>query len=318
MMRCSKSILSLLLATAAWPAADALAQPPDQSAFTHTFGRVFMGDLGNGQLAATELILTNRDPAQPTCTAIVLLNSATTSQSPVFFNGDTAADNTLQIEIPQGGSRKLRITSGGDLITGAVTVATMDPCGQDSISGTGRFEIAEGDQIKEFYSIAPNDPQTWLRDKHCVAISTCFHRNATSGEFGNNLGVALTGVDPGLVPPQDTIFQSSIFDAQGNPIAAPQTMSFDGSHQGVFPLDSFQGLPDGAVTLILCLFSSDPQFQADLTPIQVGTDTQGGVQFDSSIFADGFESGDTSAWSIENPKSSPKTATTKTDEREDQ
>lgn len=292
-----RMLLTALLTINALSFQDARAQtgPPHEAL---TFGRVFMGDLGNGETASTVILLTNRDAVRTTCRALVLLNRAPSQgQTEVFFNGQAVPGDTVEVDIPRGGVRKIRLTSAGGLVAGAVLIAPFEPCTQDSVAGNGRFEIKTGDGgIKEVYSIAPNGPQEWLKNNRCVAIPTCFMKSPADGGFGNNLGVAFTGVSPGLMAPADTSILARTFDAEGNPVDSAKTFPFNGAHQAFFPLDSFQGLSDGLLTLVLCLFTSDAIFQADVTPIQVGTDTQGGTQFDAPSLADRFDSGQNPAW----------------------
>ncbi len=263
-----------------------------------TFGRIFMGDLGNGTQSSTELLLTNRDPAQGTCkTLVFFFVNGTAAEPQVRFNGEAIPGNAFEVDIPQGGNRKVLLSVDGGLVAGAVVIAPFAPCDENSISGSGRFLIeSSAGALNEIYTISPNGDDKWLRNNRCVAISSCFRRTAGSDGFGNNLGIATTSVLPGVKPPPGTTLQASVFDTDGSEMGDRQVFNVDGSHQAFFPLNSFSGLTDGPLVLVLCLFSPDTAYRADLTTIQTGTDNNGNVQFDAPSFADGFESGDLSAW----------------------
>ncbi|HSR67320.1 MAG TPA: hypothetical protein VLU25_05210 [Acidobacteriota bacterium] len=267
-----------------------------------TFGRVIAGDLTDEIDASTELLLTNRDAQQSDCDAIVFFTGASTAGGVpvVLFNGETRPSNAFEVQIPRGGASKITITAEGPLVEGAVLVAPLAPCGQDSINGTARFVLNEGGALNELYTIAPNNRNTWLRNNQCFAISTCLRTGPSSG-FGNNLGLATTPVAPGFPAPSGTILETTVFDENGDMAAGPGTQVLPSEHQAFFPLSNFPGLSDGVYTLVICLFSPDTQFNVDLTTIQVGTDNQGNAQFDAPIFADGFESGDVSAWTNQTP-----------------
>ncbi len=275
----------------------ALAQPSGVPVESMTFGRVLAGPLGDGTRATTEILLTNRDASQLDCGVLVFLNKSTTGGATVQFNGQNLTDGFLEMNIPQGGVRKLVMTANGSLVTGAILIAALSPCTPQSIAGSGRYQLATEDgNLNEFFSIVPNREERWLRNGRCVALSTCFRPSADATGFSNNLGVAFTSVFPNEMAPEDTFLQGRVFDADGNEILPSRGFNMTGQHQAFFPLNSFQNLPGGPLTLILCLNASDPAYKADLTTIQVGTDRTGFPQFDTIDFADGFESGDTSAW----------------------
>ncbi len=67
-----------------------------------------------------------------------------------------------------------------------------------------------------------------------------------------------------------------------------------GQHDPFFPAQPFTNLK-GGTTMIFCLESNDPNYNLDLSSVRVNQ--RGPVfEFDAAIFADGFESGDVSAW----------------------
>ncbi|HSR53613.1 MAG TPA: hypothetical protein VLV83_22530 [Acidobacteriota bacterium] len=276
------------------------AQPTGTPVEALTLGRVIAGDLPGGVLASTEILLTNRDPQQSSCAALVIFNTGSTaSTGAVLFNGDERPANIFETSIPRGGARKITLTAPSGFAEGAVLIAPLMPCNQDSISGTARFTLETAGALNELYTIAPNTPDKWLADGRCVAISTCLRRTPSTG-FGNDLGIATTGVIPQLAAPEGSTMSIEVFDSEGQSLGA-STRPVTSQHQAFFPLANFPSLSDGTVTLILCLFTQDPAYRLDLTTIQVGTDSQGGVQFDAPIFADGFESGDVSAWTNQQP-----------------
>ncbi len=263
-----------------------------------TFGRAIMGSLGSGVESSTEVLITNKDPEFTQCEVLVILSlSGTTQGQAVLINGQTEPSNLVQLDIPRGGTRKVAFTSDGNLAAGAILLAPIAPCDENSISATGRFKLASlSEGLQELYTINPNSRDEWLRNGRCVAISTCLRRNPGDKEPANNLGIAHTSVLPGFPAPSGTKLIATVFDSDGRLAAPQQSFPVTGEHKAFFPLDEF-GLPDGAVTLILCLLSSDPNYKVDLTTIQAGFDNKGNVQFDAPAFADGFESGDPTAWS---------------------
>lgn len=271
-----------------------------QPLLTHTFGRVFMGNLGNpGEDAMTELLFTNRDPNQVSCQIKIYFSQGAFEGPSILFDGLSSADNSIERTIPRGGTLRVRLTTNGELVAGIAGVGTVLPCNKDSISASGRFLIESDGGLKELFTIRPNTTDQWVVAGHCAAISTVLHRVPDAAGFGNDLGIAVTGLTP-VPAPDGTSFGVTVFDSAGTALTAEAVFAFDGVHTAFFPLVFFPEVSDGPLTLIICLKSSESFYDVDITPIQVGTDSKGGVQFDSAIFADGFESGNVTAWSANN------------------
>jgi hypothetical protein len=70
-----------------------------------------------------------------------------------------------------------------------------------------------------------------------------------------------------------------------------------GIHTAVFPFDPVSLSLNGLHTIVGCLEvpGDGSRFTLDMTLVGV-KQKSGGVQFESEIFADGFETGDISAW----------------------
>jgi hypothetical protein len=258
-----------------------------------TLGQAFMGPLGDGRSACTVVLVTNRDPENACAIDVFFDQGAQFAQTIPRINGDET--DFANATAPSGGVVEFALTSPGALLQGKVTVFTGPPCNQDSLSVQASYFLGEFDQVpgsvSEAFTLRPNTSETWLRDGRCLAIST---NQGPGPKVTQNLGIAYSGVIPGLPAPSGTSLAISLFDGMGNPVGAT-TLEVDGQHQAFFPSGS---LPShvGLGTFIFCLISSDANFELDVTGVRVN---QRGptFEFDAAIFADGFESGDLSAWS---------------------
>ncbi len=259
-----------------------------------TLGQAFMGPVGTST-AFTRMTMTNRD-LQP-CGAQVLLSRGSATAPPVAINGELAQDNGVEVTIPRGGVQVLDFTAT-ILVQGVIAVAVQPPCSADSLSVTGTYFVTtESGLLEEAFTIPAHSASDWLAQDRCVAISYNYDPLAVNG-IRSNLGVVTSSVLPGVEAPLETMLTAMLFDAGGQAIGDPLNFEIDGIHSPFFPLDQFPGLEAQFVVIIFCLSTSETQraFQLDLTAIGV----QGAFvdfQFEAAIFADGFESGDTSAWS---------------------
>ncbi len=164
------------------------------------------------------------------------------------------------------------------------------------ISETVRLQGVEEprEDLSEAFSITVNDADTWLCSGFCWAISTT--EGVVAASVRQRLAMAVSSVVPGKAAPEGTQLRFFSFDGEGTRIATGVS-DVDGSHTAFFPRQRVLDF-GGDVTIIVCLESSDPDYKMDLTAIRVNQIRDGTVQYDRVIFADGFESGDVSAWGI--------------------
>ncbi len=259
-----------------------------------TLGQAFMGPAGTGT-AFTRVSITNRDVVA--CDVQVSLSRGSNSAPPVLIDGEPATDNSTMVTLPRGGFRVLEFRSEF-LVQGVIAVSALPPCSGDSrrVAGT-YFVTRESGELMEVFSIPANSARDWLTKDRCTAVSYRFDPGGLNG-IRSNLGLVTSSAVPLARPPEEMRLVVSLFDAAGLPLGEGQTFAVDGIHSPFFPLDQFPGLEPQALTLILCLETGEPEkgFQMDVTAIGVrGSPLD--VQFEAAVFADGFESGDVSAWS---------------------
>ncbi len=300
-MTIAKILLTTLVTAAAVATAGSAQKPlgPTTSETAATLGQVFMGPLGSGSSAFTGILITNKDPNQESCdVGIIFHQGSAIGQQIPNINGqptDIAAD-----QIPRGGIRWFDLTSD-QLIQGSVTVFVGAPCTKESVSVQGTYFIGDLENpqggISESFTIRANDESTWLKDQRCLAISVKKGTREPSG-IGQGLGIAISSVNPGQPAAAGTDLQTMIFGQDGEFIGE-DFRQITGLHETFFPGDAFTEV-EGKITFIFCLTSSDANYQADLSAVNVNTRGPQDVQFDAPIFADGFESGDTTSWSRQN------------------
>ncbi len=281
---------AVFLFAVTFPAFAGVAPP----ATTVTLGQAFMGPVGTST-AFTQLSITNRDLVP--CEVQVTLTRGSTSAPPVEIDGELRTDNTAMSTIPRGGVQVLEFRSTV-LVQGVIAVAVLAPCTRESLSVAGTYFVTDASGLLvEAFTIPVNDSGTWLTKDRCTAISYRFDPRGVLG-IRSNLGLATSSVAPLGAPPEEMRLMVSLFDAQGAPLGESRTFQIDGIHSPFFPLDAIPDLEPQLLTLVICLETSEREkgFQLDLTAIGVkGAPLD--VQFEAAIFADGFESGDVSAWS---------------------
>lgn len=259
--------------------------------FAATLGQAFAGPVGDDEVT-TMVTVTNRDLQD--CTAGFFFSLGTTTTTPaVFLNGTNT--QSLDLTIPSGGARMVTMTAD-ELIQGLMDVFVVSPCTPSSLSVSGNYTILGPDgQVKEVFTLRPNTANEWLSDGRCMVVTT--NQNPT-GEGGSveNLGVATSSVFPGFPAPTGTNLELFLFNQEGQRIGA-STLPVTGEHTASFPIPSDIS---GKVIVIFCLRSGDASYELDLTPVKL-VQRQDTFQFDNAIFADGFESGDVSAWSNQLP-----------------
>lgn len=285
----SMTIPVLLAMTALTHAQISPAGPP-ASQVAATLGQAFAGPVG-GDMATTTVTVTNRD-LQDCVVGFFFMGTSTTGGPAVSLNGmNTPA---LDLTVPSGGARMVTMTAD-ELVQGLMDIFIVSPCNPSSISVSGNYTISSpGGEVGEVFTLRPNTEATWVENDRCLAVTT--NQNPT-GEGGpvEDLGVATSSVT-GAPAPTGTELRLFLFNEDGERIDET-TIPVTGEHTASFPI------PDditGKVTVIFCLQSPSTSFTLDLTPVKLvqGPNT---FQFDNAIFADGFESGDTSAWSAQIP-----------------
>lgn len=253
-----------------------------------TLGQAFAGPVGD-DMATTMVTVTNRD-LRACVVGFAFLQTSTTGGPAVSLNG--LPTSSLDLTLPSGGADMVTMTAD-ELVQGLMDIFVVAPCTPSSISISGNYTIlGTGGQVREVFTLRPNNSDVWLSNDRCEVVTT--NQNPT-GEGGpvENLGVATSSVS-GLPAPTGTELNLFFFDAAGNRIG-DTNLAISGEHTASFPI------PDnitGKVTVVFCMQSPSTSFTLDLTPVKLvqGPNT---VQFDNAIFADGFESGDTSAWNIQ-------------------
>ena len=283
-----------------------LATPPELAA---TLGQMFMGPLANGATATTTVLVTNRD-MDPCEVEVFFHQGARIPQTPIRINGEDRGGTSHRVTVPRGGIQRFEFSSD-ELIAGIGSISVFgDNCDRDSVAVSASYLIekgstqdsvavsgsylAEGGSIDEAFTIPAHTPDDWVRTDRYVAISTV-QDPTTESEVMQNLGIAISGVEPGVPAPDGTNLELNMFDGGGNPIGETQTFPLDGIHTALFPFPS--GIR-GATTGVFCVTNPDPltdAFEYDFTTIRVNQ-RGGWFQYDNAIFAAGFELGDTSAW----------------------
>ncbi len=282
-------VLSALLATGS---SQRQTSPADVAA---TLGQVFMGPVGSNSEAFTRVLVTNRDPNQTCGAGIFFHQGSVTGQQIPFINGQPM--EFASASIPRGGVQKFDLTAD-ELIQGSATIFVEPPCIPESLSVKGTYFIQltveppqEQTSLTESFTIRANNSGQWLRDGFCFAVSG--NQGATSSGIRQDLGVATSSVIPGQPAPTGTILEIMLFDGSGA-FVAETSRDLTGQHDPFFPGALFPEF-SGLSTLIFCLNSPDPNYDADLSTVRVNRLGQS-FQFDAEIFTDGFESGDVSAW----------------------
>ncbi len=278
-----------------------------------TVGQVFAGPFLDSH-GVTSLQVTNRDTDE--CEVGILFHQGVSipSQFPVLIRINGEAGVFISETIPPGGVKRFDVTAD-EFVQGAVALGfrTLAPeCDAKSFSVTATSStftnpaspIAETARVQgvaeprkdlsEAFSITVNDADTWLCSGFCWAISTT--EGVDTASVRQRLAMAVSSVVPGQAAPEGTQLRFFSFDAEGTRIATGAS-DVDGSHTAFFPGQRVLDF-GGEATLIICLKSSDPDYKMDLTVIRVNQIRDGTVQYDRVIFADGFESGDVSAWGI--------------------
>ncbi len=192
---------------------------------------VFMGPLGES-VAATELVVTHRDPGAAECEAAVLFHRGTSPAPAVSFNGRYLQSNLLRATLPSGGARVLTLTApqARELAAGALYVFTRSPCTADSLQVQGRTLLVNGidGEIEEMLPAAGQSPNDWLGNGDCRRVTALF------GE-GRSLGLAWVAARPGQAAPAGTRLHFAAFDLKGNFLANLSSLEVSGSHQALAP-----------------------------------------------------------------------------------
>lgn len=256
-----------------------------------TLGQAIAGPVGD-DVANTMVSVTNRD-LRACLVGFVFLGSATTAGPAVFLNGINTP--SLDLTLPSGGAGMVTMTAS-QLVQGLMSVFVVSPCSPSSISISGSYTLLGPDgQVNEVFTLRANGANQWLRHGRCLVVTT--NQNPT-GEGGpvENLGVATSSVS-GLPAPSGTELELFLFNAAGQRIG-DTNLAVTGEHTASFPIPVDT---TGKVTAIFCLRSPSTSFDLDLTAIKLVQGPNNSFQFDNAIFADGFESGDLSAWSAQLP-----------------
>ena len=236
---------------------------------------VFTGPLGESR-AATEVVITHKDPAAADCQVAFLFHRGTSPAPAVAFNGQFPDRNLFRTTVPRGGATVLNLASpdAGQLTTGALYVFARSPCAADSFHVQGRVLLEDriDGSIEEMFSFPSRSPQDWLGHGDCRVLT---------GMFGNggNLKIASVTAEPGVEAPAGTRLLFKAFDRGGNFISRLSGSEVSGVHQSL-PLWEF----DQPTTLQMCLdVPGKSNFQLAVTAI--GTTASGAkVQYVTEPF----------------------------------
>lgn len=308
--RCLVLMLLIVRFSTAFPQdnQDGLAFYLDEFESFATVGQVFAGPISDSH-GVTSLQVTNRDTDK--CEVGILFHKGVfiPDDFPVMINGEQGVFTSETIS--PGGVKRFDVTAD-EFVQGVVALGfrTLAPeCDAKSFSVTAtslaftnplttvtvRVQGVEPrEDLSEAFSITVNDADTWLCSGFCWAISTT--QGVGPASVRQRLAMAVSSVVPGQAAPEGTQLRFFSYDGEGTRIATGVS-DVDGSHTAFFPRQRVLDF-DGEVTLIICLRSLDPDYKMDLTVIRVNQIRDGTVQYDRVIFADGFESGDVSAWGI--------------------
>lgn len=258
-----------------------------------TVSQVLMGSFGD-LVGKTKITITNREANQSVCNVgVSFFQGVTTESPPVLFNGQLAENNFFITEISRGGAEILTLTPANEdeTVIGAVQVFTQSPCTGDSLHVKAGYILEEktGGTIVESFSVNGQYPDEWLGDGDCRVLT---------GSFGNgcNVGLAsITATGQGAPPGTQLNFRS--FDLGGSFTGNPPSLPINGEHNASFPWDFI-----APTTIEICLEVPGTGSDFKIATTTIGVKRTGDkFQFDPEIFADGFESGDTSAWSSSSP-----------------
>ena len=192
---------------------------------------VFLGPVGES-IAATELIITHKDPGPTACEVAVLFHRGTSTAPAMSFNGQFLFRNFLRTTIPRGGAEILTLSAldAEAPVAGAVYVFTRSPCTADSIHVQGRslLENQIDGEIDELFPVDPQSPEEWLGDGDCRVLTGVFGS-------GGNVGIAAVTTQPGQAAPPGTRLRFQAFDLQGNFITRLPGLEVSGAYQAVLP-----------------------------------------------------------------------------------
>ena len=239
---------------------------------------VFLGSVGES-IAATELIITHKDPGPAACKVAVLFHRGTSTAPAVSFNGQFLFRNFLRTTIPRGGAEILTLSAPDAQApaAGAVYVFTRSPCTADSIHVQGRslLENQIDGEIDELFPLDPQSPEKWLRDGDCRVLAGVFGS-------GSNVGIAAVTTQPGQAAPPATRLRFQAFDLQGNFITRVPGLEVSGAYQAVSPWQF-----DQATSIRMCLdVPGRSGFQLAVTAIGA-TVKDAGVQYVTESFHGG-------------------------------
>ena len=239
---------------------------------------VFLGPVGES-IAATELIITHKDPGPAACKVAVLFHRGTSTAPAVSFNGQFLFRNFLRTTIPRGGAEILTLSAldAEAPVAGAVYVFTRSPCTADSIHVQGRslLENQIDGEIDELFPVDPQSPEEWLGDGDCRVLTGVFGS-------GSNVGIAAVTTQPGQAAPPGTRLRFQAFDLQGNFITRVPGLEVSGAYQAVSPWQF-----DQATSIRMCLdVPGRSGFQLAVTAIGA-TVKDAGVQYVTESFHGG-------------------------------
>lgn len=259
--------------------------------FVATLGQAFAGPVGGGDSASTMVTLTNRDLED--CVVGVLFSQGAGPVAPVVqLNGQTTS--SMDVTIPSGGARMVTLTAE-ELVQGILSIFAVNPCTAASISVSGSYTIlGPTGGVREVFTLRPNGPDTWLRPGRCNVVTANQNPNGVDGPI-ENLGIATSSVVPQVPVSSGTELQLFLFNQDGERIDQT-TIPISGEHNASFPIPANR---TGKLTIVFCLQGPSSPTEIDLTLVKLVQSEN--FQFDNAIFADGFESGDVSAWSVTVP-----------------
>ena len=233
-----------------------------------TLASLRLGRWGEGE-ATGEVVLTHVDPATGGCQAAVVFHRGTGPAPAVAFDGLHPEGNRLEIQVPRGGARVLKLTAPGEeAVEGAVTLFTRSPCTPGSVRMVGRSLFYDGEGgIEEMVSLEGQLPGEGLGHGECRRLTSVFGT-------GRGVALAVVAAEPDREAPPGTHLRFGVFDREGNYRGSLPDAAVSGRQQWLGPW----GL-EGLATVEACLEApGESGFRLAVSPVEVREGSRGSQQ----------------------------------------
>ena len=211
-----------------------------QTTVNNPFQRVTAPQVVTGDGFTTDIVLLNT--ASTTCSLGINfhLGNGNLAPDPLLVNGQNLGNSFFE-DVPPLGTRTLRITTSGAQFQGAAGFDIVTPACFGEVNIQTQYQILNPDnnQLVELFSY-PTPLSIPLNS--CATAPVNFDPDPADGET-NIPGLA----NVSFVPLGGVVRSMTLFDSQGNPIAASPPETYNGQHStglltDFFPLqESFSG-----------------------------------------------------------------------------